>query len=171
MITLMNLGNDILISSPSCGQSGKQSLPKSAHDSPHFPYRTCPIWTFVAKVNDEGESSIIILYLSELFTFNLWTDIKNLSKDFSIYYALLVGQKEFIRLCVFDLLNSVPELLHKDFMDFCKDSECLEAHGVLDHINDDLKCFFLLMHSGFQSNIGRVYSVDGTHFSSRAITC
>ncbi|GKA46807.1 hypothetical protein Tco_0739690 [Tanacetum coccineum] len=63
-----------LISSPSCGQSGKQSLPKSAQDN-----------------------------------------IKNLSKNFIIDYALLVGQKEFIRFCVFDLLDSVPELLHKDF--------------------------------------------------------
>ncbi|GKD81764.1 hypothetical protein Tco_1348603, partial [Tanacetum coccineum] len=83
------------------------------------------------------------------------TDIKNHSKNFSIDFALLVGHKKFIRFQVFDLLDSVPELLHKDFRDICRDSECLEARGVLDHINDDLKCFFFLMHSGFQSNIGR----------------
>nr|GEV79328.1 hypothetical protein [Tanacetum cinerariifolium] len=65
------------------------------------------------------------------------TDIKNLSKDFSIDYALFVGQKEFIRICVVDLVDSVPELLYKYFRDFCKDSECLEARGVLDHINND----------------------------------
>ncbi|GKG21251.1 hypothetical protein Tco_0383846, partial [Tanacetum coccineum] len=48
-----------------------------------------------------------------------------------------------------DLLDRVPELLHEYFRDFCKDSECLEACGVLDYINDDLKCLFLLLHSGF----------------------
>ncbi|GKC81101.1 hypothetical protein Tco_1136818, partial [Tanacetum coccineum] len=49
---------------------------------------------------------------------------------------------------------SVPELLHKDFRDFSKDSECLVAGRVLDDINDDLESFFLLWHSGLQSYIG-----------------
>ncbi|GKA80501.1 integrase, catalytic region, zinc finger, CCHC-type containing protein, partial [Tanacetum coccineum] len=48
----------------------------------------------------------------------------------------------------------VPKLLHKDFKDFYSDSRCLEARGVLEHINNDLKCFFRLLHNGFQSNIG-----------------
>ncbi|GKC28674.1 hypothetical protein Tco_1035968, partial [Tanacetum coccineum] len=88
---------------------------------------------------------------------HIHVDIQNLYKDFSIDNALLVGQKEFIRFRVFDLLDGVPELLHKDYLrDFCSDSECLKARGVLDHINDNLKCFFLLFHSGFLSNIGRV---------------
>ncbi|GKE77888.1 hypothetical protein Tco_1544008, partial [Tanacetum coccineum] len=77
------------------------------------------------------------------------TYIQNLSKDFSIDFALLVGQKEFIRICALDLLDCVPELLYKDFEDICRDSEILEARGVLDYINDHLKCFFLLWHSGF----------------------
>ncbi|GJZ80500.1 hypothetical protein Tco_0645494 [Tanacetum coccineum] len=98
--------------------------------------------------------TIIILYLSEFFTFNSWTDIQNLSKDFRIDNALLIGQKEFIRFSVFDLLNGVPELLHKYFRDIYRNSECLVARRVLDYINDDLKCLFLLMHSGFQSNRG-----------------
>ncbi|GKE05395.1 hypothetical protein Tco_1397413 [Tanacetum coccineum] len=79
---------------------------------------------------------------------------KNLSKYFSIDNVLLVGQKEFIRICALDLLDRVPELLHKYFRDFYRDSECLEVRGVLDHINN-LKCLFLLLHSGFQSQIGR----------------
>ncbi|GJU54935.1 hypothetical protein Tco_1228649 [Tanacetum coccineum] len=82
-------------------------------------------------------------------------DIQNLSKDFSIDSALLVGQNEFIRICALDLLDRVPELLHEYFKDFYRDSECFEAREVLDHINDDMKCFFLLFHSGFQSQIGR----------------
>ncbi|GJX62913.1 hypothetical protein Tco_0295813 [Tanacetum coccineum] len=84
-------------------------------------------------------------------------DIQNLSKDFSIDNALLVGQEEFIRFRVFDLLDCVPELLHKNFRDICRDSECPEACGVLDYINYHLKCFFLLRHNGFQSDIGRAY--------------
>ncbi|GJR36733.1 hypothetical protein Tco_1212417 [Tanacetum coccineum] len=33
--------------------------------------------------------------------------------------------------------------------------ESLEAHGILDNVNDHLKRLFLLWHSGFQSDIGR----------------
>nr|GEX94717.1 protein transport protein SEC24-like CEF [Tanacetum cinerariifolium] len=77
--------------------------------------------------------------------------------DFSIDNALLVSQKEFRRIRVIDLLDSIPELLHKDFRDFYNDNGCLEAREILDYINDNLKCFFLLLHSGFQSNIGRAY--------------
>ncbi|GKF53895.1 hypothetical protein Tco_0160805, partial [Tanacetum coccineum] len=84
------------------------------------------------------------------------TDIQNLYKDFSIDSALLVGQKEFIRICALDLLDCVLELLHKDFGD-CRDSESLKVREVLDYINDNLKCLFLLWHSGFQSQIGRAY--------------
>ncbi|GKC36469.1 hypothetical protein Tco_1048853, partial [Tanacetum coccineum] len=85
----------------------------------------------------------------EVYTFDSWTYIKNFPKDFSIENALLVGQEEFIRFRVFDLLDCVPEVLHKDFRDICNDIECLEARGVLDYINDHLKCLFLLLHSGF----------------------
>nr|GEV33317.1 hypothetical protein [Tanacetum cinerariifolium] len=74
-------------------------------------------------------------------------DIQNLFKDFSIDNSLPVGQKEFIRSRFVDLFNCVPELLHKDFRNICKDSECLEAHGILDYVNDHLKCFFLLRHN------------------------
>ncbi|GKC67459.1 hypothetical protein Tco_1100057 [Tanacetum coccineum] len=88
-------------------------------------------WTFVAKVNEE--------------------DIQYLSKDFSIDSALLGGQKEFIRICALDLLDRIPELLHKNSRNICRDGKCLEARGVLDHINHDLKYLFLLWHSGFQS--------------------
>ncbi|GJU82903.1 hypothetical protein Tco_1285268 [Tanacetum coccineum] len=95
--------------------------------------------------------------MCKFFTFHSWTNIQNISKDFSIDNALLVGQEEFIRFRVFDLLDCVPELLHKDFRDIYRDSECLEARGVLDYINDHLKCFFLLRHSSFQSNVGRAY--------------
>ncbi|GJZ03998.1 hypothetical protein Tco_0537273 [Tanacetum coccineum] len=49
----------------------------------------------------------------------------------------------------------IPELLHKDLWDIYRDSESLEARGVLDEINNHLKCLFLLWHSGFQSDIGR----------------
>ncbi|GKA46767.1 hypothetical protein Tco_0739650 [Tanacetum coccineum] len=83
--------------------------------------------------------------------------IQNLSKDFSIDFALIVGQNEFIRICALDLLDCVLELLYNYFEDICKDSESLKARGVLDYINDNLKCLFLLWHSGFQSQIGRAY--------------
>ncbi|GKE14351.1 hypothetical protein Tco_1421928, partial [Tanacetum coccineum] len=84
-------------------------------------------------------------------------DIQNLSIDFSIDSAVLVGQKEFIRICALDLLDCVPELLHKDLGNIYRDSKSLKACGVLDYINDNLKCLFLLWHSGFQSYIGRAY--------------
>ncbi|GJY86750.1 hypothetical protein Tco_0500776 [Tanacetum coccineum] len=100
-----------------------------------------------------------------------WTFVaKNLSKDFGIDSALLVGQKEFIRICALDLLDCVPELLHKDFEDICRDSESLEARGVLDYINDHLKCLFLLWHSGFQSQIGRAYLDSISRWNSFFIT-
>nr|GEZ56062.1 reverse transcriptase domain-containing protein [Tanacetum cinerariifolium] len=79
----------------------------------------------------------------------------NLSKDFNINSALLVGQKEFIRICALDLLDRIPELQHKKFRNICRDVKCLEARRVLDHINHDLKCLFLLWQSGFESQIGR----------------
>ncbi|GJR76039.1 hypothetical protein Tco_0088404 [Tanacetum coccineum] len=78
-------------------------------------------------------------------------DIQNISKDFCIDSALLVGQKKFIRICALDLLNYVLKLLHKDFGDICKDSESLEARGIHDYIHDNLKCLFLLWHSAFRS--------------------
>ncbi|GJW64773.1 hypothetical protein Tco_0116657 [Tanacetum coccineum] len=96
--------------------------------------------------------------------------IQNLSKDFSIESALLVGHKEFIRICALDLFDCVPELLHKDFRDICRDSESLEACGVLDYINDNLKCLFLLWHSGFQSQIGRAYLDSFSRWNSLFIT-
>ncbi|GKA27913.1 putative reverse transcriptase domain-containing protein [Tanacetum coccineum] len=104
------------------------------------------------------------------FTFNSWTDIQNLSKDFSIDFALLVGQKEFIRIYALDLLDCVPELLHKDFRDICRDCECLEAHGVFDYINENLKCLFLLLHSGSRSNIGRAYLDSFSRWNSFFVT-
>ncbi|GKD35791.1 hypothetical protein Tco_1251300, partial [Tanacetum coccineum] len=70
---------------------------------------------------------------------------------------VLVVQKEFIRICSLDLLDYVPELLHKDLWNTCRDSKNLEACGILDYINDNLKCLFLLWHSGFESQIGRAY--------------
>ncbi|GJT32451.1 hypothetical protein Tco_0922870 [Tanacetum coccineum] len=73
--------------------------------------------------------------------------VKDLLKYFNIDHALLVRQKKLIRFYVFDLLNSVPELLHENFRDFSRDSECLVAGRVLDDINDNLKRLFLLWHS------------------------
>ncbi|GKD39545.1 hypothetical protein Tco_1259752, partial [Tanacetum coccineum] len=83
--------------------------------------------------------------------------IQNCSKDFNIDNALLICQEEFIRFRVFDLLDCVPELLHKDIKNICRDSKCLEARGILDYVNDHLKCLFLLRYSGFQSDVGRTY--------------
>ncbi|GJT44056.1 hypothetical protein Tco_0952771 [Tanacetum coccineum] len=40
--------------------------------------------------------------------------------------------------------SKIPELQHKDFRDIYRDSESLKARGVLDKINDHLKCLFLL---------------------------
>ncbi|GJT58095.1 hypothetical protein Tco_0993149 [Tanacetum coccineum] len=61
---------------------------------------------------------------------------------------------KLIGVCACDLLNSVSELLHKDFRDFSRNGECLVAGRVLDDINDNLKSLLLLWHSGFQSYIG-----------------
>nr|GEW96117.1 hypothetical protein [Tanacetum cinerariifolium] len=57
--------------------------------------------------------------------------------------------KEFIRICALNLLDRIPELLHKDFWDIYRDSESLKARRVLDKINNHLKCLFLLWHYGF----------------------
>ncbi|GJW36400.1 hypothetical protein Tco_0059320 [Tanacetum coccineum] len=81
------------------------------------------------------------------------TYIKDLSEHFNINYAFLVSQKKLIRFCVFDLLNGVPELLHENFKNFSRDGKCLEAGRVLDDINHDLKCLFLLLYCSLQSQI------------------
>ncbi|GKF60599.1 hypothetical protein Tco_0177385, partial [Tanacetum coccineum] len=78
--------------------------------------------------------------------------IKNLPKDVNINYTLLVGKEKFIGISALNLLDSVPELMHKDLWDICRYGECLEACGVLDHINHDLNCLSLLC---FQSDIGK----------------
>ncbi|GKC17795.1 hypothetical protein Tco_1014577 [Tanacetum coccineum] len=88
-------------------------------------------------------------------TFSTLGQIKNCRKDFSIDSTLIVSKYKFIRISALNLLDGVPELLHKDFRDICRYSECLEAGGVLDEIDDHLKCLFLPWHSGFQSDIGR----------------
>nr|GEZ95056.1 hypothetical protein [Tanacetum cinerariifolium] len=82
-------------------------------------------------------------------------NIKNYPKDISIESTLLVGYEKFIRIYALKLLNGIAELLHKCFWDIYRDSESFEACGVLDKINDYLKCLFLLWHSGFQSDIVR----------------
>nr|GEY13570.1 retrovirus-related Pol polyprotein from transposon TNT 1-94 [Tanacetum cinerariifolium] len=41
--------------------------------------------------------------------------------------ALLVSKKKLIGVCAFDLLNNVPEPLHKYFRDFSRNGECLVA--------------------------------------------
>ncbi|GKE97807.1 hypothetical protein Tco_0021158 [Tanacetum coccineum] len=64
-------------------------------------------------------------------------------------------RKKFIRISALKLLDGIPKLLHKYFWDICRDSKSFEAGGVLDEINDYLKCLFLLWHSGFKSDIGR----------------
>ncbi|GJW51377.1 hypothetical protein Tco_0092728 [Tanacetum coccineum] len=85
--------------------------------------------------DDLGESGEWHIF-TEVYTFNSWIDIKNFPKDFSIDNALLVGQEEFIRFKVFDLLDCVPELLHKDFRDIYRDSECFEARiGAVDGLD------------------------------------
>nr|GEY68932.1 hypothetical protein [Tanacetum cinerariifolium] len=50
----------------------------------------------------------------------------------SIDSALLFGQKEFIRICVVNLLDRILELLHKNFRNIYRDSKYLKARGVLD---------------------------------------
>ncbi|GJU95085.1 hypothetical protein Tco_1319841, partial [Tanacetum coccineum] len=61
--------------------------------------------------------------------------------------------------CIMVLCNqgqrgSVPELLHKNFRDFNRDSESLATGRVLDDMDHNLKGFFLMWHSSLQSNIG-----------------
>ncbi|GKD21688.1 hypothetical protein Tco_1223391, partial [Tanacetum coccineum] len=48
------------------------------------------------------------------------------------------------------------------------DCERFKAGGVLDEINDYLKCLFLLWHSGFQSDIGR--ALKQVEFLMRSMT-
>ncbi|GKE56099.1 hypothetical protein Tco_1495284, partial [Tanacetum coccineum] len=60
-----------------------------------------------------------------------------------------------IEISTLNLPDGVPELLHKDFRNVCRDSESLEANGILNYVNDHLKCLFLLWHSSFQSDISR----------------
>nr|GEX52347.1 retrovirus-related Pol polyprotein from transposon TNT 1-94 [Tanacetum cinerariifolium] len=97
--------------------------------------------------------SVIIWYSSEVYIIYSWTDIKDCPKDFSIDSTLLVYKEKFIGISPLNLLDGVPELLHKDFRDVCRDCKSLEACGILDNINADLKCFFILRDNGLQSDI------------------
>ncbi|GJT38622.1 hypothetical protein Tco_0938487 [Tanacetum coccineum] len=99
-------------------------------------------------VNDRSQSSLWLMHVVYIH------DVKDLLKYFNIDHAFLVSQKKLIRFCVFDLLNSVPELLHENFRDFSRDSDRLVAGIVLDDIDDNLKRRFLLWYSSLQSHIG-----------------
>nr|GEX78782.1 hypothetical protein [Tanacetum cinerariifolium] len=66
--------------------------------------------------------------------------------------AKINKKEKFIRISALNLLDGIPELLHKYFWDICKDGESFKAGGVPDEINDYLKRLFILWHSGFQSS-------------------
>nr|GEU35106.1 retrovirus-related Pol polyprotein from transposon TNT 1-94 [Tanacetum cinerariifolium] len=121
-------------------------------------------------VDDSSQNSPWLMHMVHIHA-GMITNVKNLLKHFSIYQALLVNKTKLIGVFSYDLLNSVPELLHKDFRDFSRNGECLVAGRVLDDIDDDLKSFFLLWHYGLQSYISGT-NLDSflseNPFSSRA---
>ncbi|GJR13325.1 hypothetical protein Tco_0795977 [Tanacetum coccineum] len=90
------------------------------------------VFSDTSKVNKKGEFIIIIWYLSEIFSFNSWTNIKNLLEDININYTPLFGKEKFIGISALDLLDGVPELLHKYFWDIYRNGERLKAREVLD---------------------------------------
>ncbi|GJV88681.1 hypothetical protein Tco_1532619 [Tanacetum coccineum] len=144
-----------------CSLSRKALVDNSCQSSPwlvHMIHKHVGVpvqWTLVAKIKEKGKCSFIIWNICKVFTFHSWTYIKYCPKDFSIDNTLLVGYEEFIRICVLNLLDGAPELLHKDFRDICRYGKSLEARGIFDYVNDHLKHIFLLWHSGFQSDISR----------------
>ncbi|GJZ15055.1 hypothetical protein Tco_0550732 [Tanacetum coccineum] len=89
------------------------------------------IWHVLTLI-EKGECSISSGNICEVFTLISWSLIKDCPKDFSI-----------------------DKLLHKDFWDIYRYGESLKTRGILDYLNDHLKCLFLLWYSGFQSDIGR----------------
>ncbi|GKC13114.1 hypothetical protein Tco_1009896 [Tanacetum coccineum] len=50
-------------------------------------------------------------------------NLENFTKDFHINSKLFLIQLELICICVFDLLDGVPELMHVYFRDFSSDQE------------------------------------------------
>ncbi|GJX43580.1 reverse transcriptase domain, reverse transcriptase zinc-binding domain protein [Tanacetum coccineum] len=85
---------------------------------------------------------------------NIWRGVLKCNKGLVECKALASNLR---RTQVKDIINEVEDYL-KTYslagMDI-NDSESFKVGGVLDEINDYLKCLFLLWHIGFQSNIGR----------------
>ncbi|GKE18016.1 hypothetical protein Tco_1425593 [Tanacetum coccineum] len=92
------------------------------------------------------------------------------SQVFIVIPIGLSGPSDGLRLHPICILQ-IPELLHQDLWDICRDNESLEARGVLDKINNHLKCFLLLWHCGFHSDISRANLNSLSEWTPFFITC
>ncbi|GKF89531.1 hypothetical protein Tco_0263494, partial [Tanacetum coccineum] len=72
------------------------------------------------------------------------TDLEDLTKYFSVNSELSLIQLELVCICIFDLLDGVPELMHIYFRNFSNDQESMIAGSEFKNRQSDLKCGFSL---------------------------
>ncbi|GKB11142.1 hypothetical protein Tco_0845065, partial [Tanacetum coccineum] len=72
------------------------------------------------------------------------TDLEDLTKYFNVNSKLLLLQLELVCICIFNLLNGVPELMHIYFRNFNSGQESGIAGREFKNIQSDLKCGFSL---------------------------
>ncbi|GJS38010.1 hypothetical protein Tco_0536392 [Tanacetum coccineum] len=72
------------------------------------------------------------------------TYVEDLTKYFSVNLELFLIQLEPVRICIFDFLDGVPELVHIYFRNFSSEQESWIAWREFKNIQCDLICFFSL---------------------------
>nr|GEV82112.1 reverse transcriptase domain-containing protein [Tanacetum cinerariifolium] len=72
------------------------------------------------------------------------TDLVDLTKYFSVNSELFLIQLELVCICIFDLVDGVPELMHIYFKNFSSDQESEIAGREFKNIHSDLKRGFSL---------------------------
>ncbi|GJX24739.1 hypothetical protein Tco_0231035, partial [Tanacetum coccineum] len=96
------------------------------------------------------------------------TDLDNFKKDFSVNPTFFIIQLELVCICVFDLLDGVPELMHIDFRNFSSDQESEIACREFKSIQSNLICGLLNLNLALHFSIFSLFS-GATNALSRAI--
>ncbi|GKE14460.1 hypothetical protein Tco_1422037 [Tanacetum coccineum] len=80
-------------------------------------------------------------------------NLENLTKYFSVNSELLLIQLKLVCICIFDLLDGVPELMHIYFRNFSSDQESRIARREFKNIQSDLICGFSSWLSKLNSHV------------------
>ncbi|GKC24017.1 hypothetical protein Tco_1026167 [Tanacetum coccineum] len=98
----------------------------------------------ITKFLDKWNQFIFRFWNDKILVVKSGTKLKNFMKDFSVNSAFLLIKLETVCICISDLFDGVPELMHVDLRDFSSDQE----HGItmseFESIQSDLICGFVL---------------------------